>query len=95
MQDRFELVLGLGILEHEIAHAWPVESAIRVEIIISKYTSDLTGPGLSACCQFVRDSIGVDDCGAHFRQRIGDTRLAAADAACERNDQRHIYNVRR
>ena len=66
MQDRFEAQFGVGVREHQIAHACAVECACRVDERRTEAFLEGGDCRTSGRRKLASDQIGIDDCGTEF-----------------------------
>ena len=83
MQQCFEAVSIAGFVENPPPQCTPIEGTVRVQDIFTKGCHHVGEAGLTRQNDFSRDHVSIDDRGTVPGEHVGDSALAAGDAACQ------------
>jgi hypothetical protein len=88
VDDGFQLVAGIGMLEHQGAHGRPVQTAVGFDHLAAKAFADQRHGRAASGGQTAGDGIGIQQGRAPCRQHLAHGAFAAADTACQTQAQR-------
>src|SRR5690606_33554796 len=87
VQDGFEAVASRFVVEYAIAHRSSVESTVGGDYFVTEGAADLLYGRAARGREFMGDLVRIDDARAELGEAFACGAFAAADAACQADDE--------